>query len=54
MALGKGGKLLGSYIFDAPFVHNAIGYVALFNEFPQPLGGEWIDFVIIGGHLSLL
>jgi len=54
MALGISRKFVWSYIFNTPFIHDAVGNVALFDEFAQPLGGERVNLVVVGDHLSPL
>ena len=49
VALGVLGEFVWSDIFYAPFVHDAGGNVALVDEFSQPLGGEWVYFVVVCG-----
>jgi hypothetical protein len=50
MALGESGKFVGSYILDAPCVHDARCDMPGVDEVAQPLGGVGIYFVIVGGH----
>jgi hypothetical protein len=48
--LGKPSEVFGSDIYDAPFIHDAIGNVAGGDQVTQPGGGVGVDFVVVCGH----
>jgi hypothetical protein len=52
--LGESGEVFRPDIYDAPFIHDAIGNVASGDQVTQPGGGVGVDLVVVGGHGFLL
>jgi hypothetical protein len=50
VALGESSKVAWADIFDTPLINDAWGNVSGFDEVAQPLGGVWVNFVVVGGH----
>jgi hypothetical protein len=49
--LGESGEIFGSDIYDAPFIHDAIGNVASGDQVTQPGGGVGVKLVVVDGHV---
>ena len=50
VALGKSGKLGWCDIANVPFIDDTGGDLPGVDQVAQPLGGEWVNLVVIGGH----
>ncbi|WP_256665325.1 hypothetical protein [Pseudomonas sp. SLFW] len=50
MALRESGKIAWADILNTPFIYDAMRDVAGVYQVAQPLGGVWVNFVVIGGH----
>lgn len=50
VALVISNKLIWSYIFNAPFINNAGCNASSRYQVAQPIGCEWVDFVVVGAH----
>jgi hypothetical protein len=54
VALGETAQVAWVDIFNTPFVNIAGRNVASINQVAQPLGGCWVDFVVVGSHITPL
>jgi hypothetical protein len=52
VALGESAQVAWVNIFYAPFIHNAGRNVPGVNQVAQPLGGRWVNLVVIGRHVA--
>jgi hypothetical protein len=54
VALGEAAQVAWVNIFNTPFVNITGRNVAGINQVAQPLGGCWVDFVVVGSHITPL
>jgi hypothetical protein len=50
MALGKPGKVAWHNIGNAPLVNLTRRDMTCLDEFTQPRGCKWVNFVVVGSH----